>query len=463
MRWWKWIFALGLAGLWFGLGPLPESRDEKIETTVVAEVRTRLVRVEERLRVRRQVARDADLTRAQRATVGFFVALAGLAPLILLVPLLYWRRFAAARWRAFGYAFVGMLVFALSVFLFSRVVALLKQTAAVLSAKIDPQDALIQGVFSALQSRAADYVGPGPAPFGLDLERLEASLDFAFVQHFADALTALDPRLFAISATVLVVVERVVSWLPWLVSAAVVLLFAWSIRDVLLDSVRLPFHAVDPSRRGAWRTFWRTLWRALLDLIAALFSVLVVAPLFVISTYTMGILAYWSVTAVLQSNTATLAVADEVEGALAWVLACALAAFPIFLVCATAMAWLGSYLLVSRTHRLLRDRLRGEVRLHQHWRFWCFGLLAVCWLAILPTAWLALVVRGLDLALPAETKPSAGWVGVTLALAALVSTLGFAVVARLCGAWDALKLLVGIDRAAPPADPASESSAPATV
>ncbi|MBL8943922.1 MAG: hypothetical protein JNK45_12280, partial [Myxococcales bacterium] len=218
------------------------------------------------LRLEEKIAAKQDEKMATMSRLLGWLSLAGL--LLLLLPLSLRRKYPGQEAMLFKYSALAAGVCVAAIFLFSRVLLLLRGIQGALSSVTNPQVAVIDATFQVLDDNVEDLVDVGPMLIEAPLAQVAAGEQDSLPMAILDNVSKIneDITIFKTIARQFEGVFAMFGYLPIVLTVVAVVLFVLSIKPVILEIVALPGRvAAGEARAGdVVKEVFRTVGRELL-------------------------------------------------------------------------------------------------------------------------------------------------------------------------------------------------------
>lgn len=379
------------------------------------------------LRLEEKIAAKQDEKMATMSRLLGWLSLAGL--LLLLLPLSLRRKYPGQEAMLFKYSALAAGVCVAAIFLFSRVLLLLRGIQGALSSVTNPQVAVIDATFQVLDDNVEDLVDVGPMLIEAPLAQVAAGEQDSLPMAILDNVSKIneDITIFKTIARQFEGVFAMFGYLPIVLTVVAVVLFVLSIKPVILEIVALPGRvAAGEARAGdVVKEVFRTVGRELLAtlcLIGTLVVVTVISGVMLTLAVEPAIEAFlaYVFTALMYTIAAPefskFAVYASVMGAL------------MFLVLNVAAVLVTNVLFLGKAQKIFKRRFHERVPLSAHRRFWGWGSISLLWAQVLPILFVAGAREGIGALIDALTKgDDIPWSAVLLSGPAIL-VFGFVVV-----------------------------------
>jgi len=380
------------------------------------------------LRLEEKIAAKQDAKMATMSTVLGWVSLGGL--LLLFLPLALRKKYPGQDALLFKYSALAAGVCVVVVFLFSRVLLLLRGIQGALSSIANPQVAVIDASFQVLDDNVEDLVEVGPvlieAPLAQVASGEEDSLPLAIIQNIQRINE--DITIFKTIARQFEGVFAMFGYLPIVLTVVAVVLFVLSIKPVIMEIVSLPGRVASgqANAKEVVKQVFRAVGRELLAtlcLIGVLIFTTILSGIFLSMAVEPAIEAFlaYVFTSLLYTMAAPefskFVVYMSVMGAL------------LFLVLNIAVVLVTNVLFLGKVQKIFKRRFHDKVALGLHKRFWLWGTLALVWAQLLPLLFVAIAQEGVGKLIDALTSGDGDppWSAILLSGPAIL-VLGFIVV-----------------------------------
>lgn len=354
-------------------------------------------------RLEEKIAAKQDAKMATMSTVLGWVSLGGL--LLLFLPLALRKKYPGQDALLFKYSALAAGVCVVVVFLFSRVLLLLRGIQGALSSIANPQVAVIDASFQVLDDNVEDLVEVGPvlieAPLAQVASGEEDSLPLAIIQNIQRINE--DITIFKTIARQFEGVFALFGYLPIVLTVVAVVLFVLSIKPVIMEIVSLPGRVASgqANAKEVVKQVFRAVGRELLAtlcLIGVLIFTTILSGIFLSMAVEPAIEAFLAY--VFTSLLYTMASPEfskfvvylSVMGAL------------LFLVLNIAVVLVTNVLFLGKVQKIFKRRFHDKVPLGLHKRFWLWGTLALVWAQLLPLLFVAIAQEGVGKLIDALTS-----------------------------------------------------------
>jgi hypothetical protein len=378
-------------------------------------------------RLEEKIAAKQDEKMATMSQLLGWLSLGGL--LLLLLPLSLRRKYPGQEAMLFKYSALAAGVCVAAIFLFSRVLLLLRAIQGALSSVTNPQVAVIDATFQVLDDNVEDLVDVGPVLIEAPLAQVAAGEQDSLPMAILDNVSKIneDITIFKTIARQFEGVFALFGYLPIVLTVVAVVLFVLSIKPVILEIVALPGRVAAGEARAAdvVKEVFRTVGRELLATLC-LIGTHVVVTIFSGIMLTLAVepaieafLAY-VFTALMYTIAAPefskFAVYASVMGAL------------MFLVLNVAAVLVTNVLFLGKAQKIFKRRFHERVPLSAHRRFWGWGSLSLVWAQVLPILFVAGAREGIGALIDKLTEgDDIPWTAVLLSGPAIL-VFGFVIV-----------------------------------
>jgi hypothetical protein len=378
-------------------------------------------------RLEEKIAAKQDEKMATMSQLLGWLSLGGL--LLLLLPLSLRRKYPGQEAMLFKYSALAAGVCVAAIFLFSRVLLLLRAIQGALSSVTNPQVAVIDATFQVLDDNVEDLVDVGPVLIEAPLAQVAAGEQDSLPMAILDNVSKIneDITIFKTIARQFEGVFALFGYLPIVLTIVAVVLFVLSIKPVILEIVALPGRVAAGEARAAdvVKEVFRTVGRELLATLCLIIT-LVVVTIFSGIMLTLAVepaieafLAY-VFTALMYTIAAPefskFAVYASVMGAL------------MFLVLNVAAVLVTNVLFLGKAQKIFKRRFHERVPLSAHRRFWGWGSLSLVWAQVLPILFVAGAREGIGALIDKLTEgDDIPWTAVLLSGPAIL-VFGFVIV-----------------------------------
>jgi hypothetical protein len=355
-------------------------------------LRTQQEKVAERLEAKLAAKQEAKM--ATMSSVLGWVSLGGL--LLLLLPLSLRKKYPGQDALLFKYSALAAAVCVVVVFLFSRVLLLLRAIQGGLSSIANPQVAVIDASFTVLEDNIEDMVELGPmlieAPLAQVSSGEQDSLPLAIIDNISRINE--DITVFKSIARQFEGVFAMFGYLPIVLMVVAVVLFVLSIKPVIMEIVSLPSRVATGQVKASdvVKQVFRAVGRELLA--------------------TLCLIGVLVVTTILSGIMLSLAVEPAIEAFLAYVFTsllytvaspefsklavyCSVMGALLFLVLNIAVVLVVNVLFLGKAQKIFKRRFHDRVPLGAHRRFWGWGTLSLLWAQVLPLLFVAIAQEGI--------------------------------------------------------------------
>jgi len=354
-------------------------------------------------RLEEKIAAKQAAKMATMSSILGWLSLCGV--FLLLLPLALRKRDPGQDALLFRYSALAAGTFVVAVWLFSRVLLLLEAIQGALSSLTNPQVAVIDASFQVLEDNAADLVDVGPVLIEAPLAQVASGEQDSLPMAILDNVQRIDEdiTIFRTIARQFEGVFAMFGYLPIVLTIVAVVLFALSIKPILVEIVSLPGRVASGQATAAHvvRDVFRSIGReflATLCLIGALVVVTIFSGIMLSLAVEPAIEAFlaYVFTSVIYTVAAPefskLAVYASVMGAL------------LFLVLNVAIVLVANVLFLGKVQKIFKRKFHEEVPLGAHERFWGWGSLSLVWAQALPVIFVALAQEGIGKLIDAMTK-----------------------------------------------------------
>lgn len=396
-------------------------------------------------------------------------SLARIATILVLLPLLglflFFMPFGLSRKHPgkmgvlFRSSAIAAALFMVTGYLFAAVLLVLRIVQTTASNQVNPQIAIIRGAFSSLTNNIDKLSRIGPRLLEPTMQQLadqpeEGNLALALLENAQRFRRDVD--VFQNVASFFKWVSGLLGFLPNLLAVIAVALFAWTVRHVFIDIVRMPSEAASGSQGAVSGVAKGTVKRLGRELQVTFFQVL---ALFVI-TLLVGVLLNLTVAPAISSFLAeviaTFLYVQSVRGISRFMVYFALISTLVFLLLNVALSVVASTLFLGKTQKIFREKFHDGVPFKAHARFFKWGLIAVVWALVLPLIYVYIADRAIDAGVDQLVGRSPPW---TTALVIVPAALlgGWLLVFWAARGLKAIKFIATYKR------DTSQSPAPATL
>lgn len=345
-------------------------------------------------RLEEKIAAKQEAKMETMSSVLGWVSLGGL--LLILLPLGLRKKYPGQDALLFKYSALAAGVCVVVVFLFSRVLLLLRSIQGALSSVANPQVAVIDASFQVLDDNIEDMVELGPvlieAPLAQVASGEQDSLPLAIIENIQRINE--DITVFKTIARQFEGVFALFGYLPIVLTVVAVVLFILSIKPVIMEIVSLPGRVA--SGQADAKTVVKQVFRAVgRELLATLCLI--------------GVLIF---TTILSGIFLSMAVEPAIEAFLAYVFTSLMytVASPefskfvvymsvmgalLFLVLNIAVVLVTNVLFLGKVQKIFKRRFHDKVPLGMHKRFFGWGVLALVWAQLLPLLFVAIAQEGI--------------------------------------------------------------------
>lgn len=378
-------------------------------------------------RLEEKIAAKQDEKMATMSSLLGWLSLGGL--LLLLLPLSLRRKYPGQDAMLVKYSALAAGVCVVAIFLFSRVLLLLRGIQGALSSITNPQVAVIDATFQVLDDNVEDLVDVGPVLIEAPLAQVAAGEQDSLPMAILDNVSKIneDITIFKTIARQFEGVFALFGYLPIVLTIVAVVLFVLSIKPVILEIVALPGRVAAGEARAAdvVKEVFRTVGRELLAtlcLIGVLVVVTIVSGIMLTLAVEPAIEAFlaYVFTALMYTiaspEFSKFAVYASVMGAL------------MFLVLNVAAVLVTNVLFLGKAQKIFKRRFHERVPLSAHRRFWGWGSLSLVWAQVLPILFVAAAREGIGALIDTLTEgDDIPWSAVLLSGPAIL-VFGFVVV-----------------------------------
>ena len=354
-------------------------------------------------RLEEKIAAKQEAKMATLSSVLGWFSLAGL--LLLLLPLSLRKKYPGQEKLLFRYSAVAAGTFVVAVWLFSRVVLLLKAIQGGLSSLTNPQVVVVDATFTVLEDNVEDLVDVGPMLIEAPLAQVASGEQDSLPMAILDNVSRIgeDITVFENIARQFEGVFALFGYLPIVLTIVAVVLFMMSIRPVIAEIIALPARAAAGEANAAdvVKEVFRTIGRELLATLC-LVGVLVVVTIFsgimlslAVEPAIEAFLAYVFTSVIYTMAVpefSKLAVYLSVMGAL------------LFLVLNVAIVLVANVLFLGKVQKIFRRKFHDKVAVSAHRRFWSVATLSLVWAHVLPVVFVAIAQAGIGELVDAMTE-----------------------------------------------------------
>ncbi|MDJ0973287.1 MAG: hypothetical protein QNJ98_02345 [Planctomycetota bacterium] len=220
---------------------------------------------------RRTMARHAQTS---DVLSRIFDALRLASLVLLLLPLVYWRRYAGRRKAFTAYCVLAALMLSVMFQLMGGLLRVAVDLSTYAGSRVNPQHAMLDAAFDLAETRLADWVAPeteGGLPVGPTMEAIESSESGDFLVQLLENLQYFDVEALRLVIDAAYVIHHVFGMIPHLIPVLVSLLFIITTRFLFLRIASMPMRAM----RGEAKVGRAALKLALVTWIRELGAVLV--------------------------------------------------------------------------------------------------------------------------------------------------------------------------------------------
>jgi hypothetical protein len=345
-------------------------------------------------RLEEKIAAKQEAKMATLSSILGWISLLGL--FLLLMPLPLRKKYPGQDKLLLEYSALAAGTFIVAVWLFSRVVLLLKAIQGALSSLTNPQVAVIDATFSVLENNAEDLVDLGPTLIEAPLAQVASGEQDSLPMAILDNISRIneDITVFKNIARQFEGVFALFGYLPIVLTIVAVVLFVVSIKPVIVSIVAMPGRVAAGEAKAAEvvKDVFRTVGRELLAtlcLIGALVVVTIFSGIMLSLAVEPAIEAFlaYVFTSVIYTMAAPefskFAVYTSVTGAL------------LFLVLNVAIVLVANVLFLGKMQKIFKRRFHDKVPVGAHKRFWGWGSLSLVWAHVLPVVFVAIAQEGI--------------------------------------------------------------------
>lgn len=370
-------------------GMSKEEYIELLEQVLVAQKEKVEARLEEKIAAKQAAKMDT------MSSVLGWVSLSGF--LLLLLPLGLRKKYPGQEKLLFKYSAIAAGLCVVAMFLFSRVLLLLRVIQAALSSVTNPQVAVIDGAFQVLEDNAADIADFGPvlieAPLAQVASGEQDNLPLAIIDNISRINE--DITVFKTIARQFEGVFAMFGYLPIVLTIVAVVLFLLSLKPVITDIAAMPGKVASGEAKAGdvIKAVFRNIGRELLAtlcLIGALIVVTIFSGIMLTQAVQPAVEAFLAyvftslIYTVVAPEFSKFVVYASVLGAI------------LFLVLNIAVVLVTNVLFLGKLQKIFKRRFHDKVKLSAFKRFWGWGSLAFVWAQVLPIAFVAGAQEGVD-------------------------------------------------------------------
>ena len=360
-------------------------------------------------RLEEKIAAKQEAKMATLSSILGWLSLLGL--FLLLMPLGLRKKYPGQDKLLLKYSAVAACTFVVAVWLFSRVVLLLKAIQGALSSLTNPQVAVIDATFTVLENNVEDLVEVGPVLIEAPLAQVASGEQDSLPMAILDNIQRIneDVTVFKNIARQFEGVFALFGYLPVVLTIVAVVLFALSIKPVIVSIVAMPGRVAAGEAKAAdvVKDVFRTIGReflATLCLIGALVVVTIFSGIMLSLAVEPAIEAFlaYVFTSVIYTMAAPefskFAVYMSVMGAL------------LFLVLNVAIVLVANVLFFGKVQKIFKRKFHDQVPVGAHKRFWGWGSLSLVWAHVLPVVFVAIAQEGIGKLVDSMTSgPDINW------------------------------------------------------
>lgn len=191
-------------------------------------------------------------TRARHATTGrilsgIFELLRWSSLLLLLLPLVYWRRYAGRRLAFSGYCVLAALMLSVMFQLMGGLLRVAVDISTFAGSRVNPQHAMLDAAFDLAERRVEAWVAPateGGLPIGPTLASVETSSSGDFVVRLLENLQYFDVEALRLVINASHLIHQLFGLVPHLIPVLVSLLFIITTRFLFMRIASMPLRAM---------------------------------------------------------------------------------------------------------------------------------------------------------------------------------------------------------------------------
>lgn len=207
-----------------------------------------------------------------------FMVLIGCSFLLLLLPLIYWRRYKGRRRRFTAYCLLAAVLLAFTFFVFQVLVVGVARASSGIVGAVNPQQPMLDAALDHAETHLETWIQPpgeGGVPLGPTMDDMRDPGEGDFVSRFVDNLRYLDLEALTRVAQATQVVYVLLGFGPNVGALLITVVFLLTMGFVFRALLVLPFRGAEGETRAgraATKLALRSLWRELLAVMVFTFS-----------------------------------------------------------------------------------------------------------------------------------------------------------------------------------------------
>ncbi len=348
-------------------------------------------------RMEKKMARGAAKKMHQFAVgIGVF-SLAGL--LLLLIPLVMRKRYPGQGKTLFKYSALAAVTFFVTVNLFGAVLLGMRTAQGALGDSTNPSLAIAKGTFDTLDHNADEFLTMGKYLFVPTLQQLQGNSDeqpSVLILENGQKLIR-SAHVFVTIAKLFSKLDVVFKFLPIVLFAVTMLLFALALRPTLIAIVKLPMRAA-AGEAGVGREVARgAMLRVWGELKVTLCTIGVLAVFTLLSGFILGQIVGPALYALLSYFSMAVSYLQFVEGANPGMVFLALFAVILFLGFNLATLILSLSFFLGRSQKIFQGRFDRGIPIARQQHFFKWGVPAVILVQVFPWLFVVVAAKMLDL------------------------------------------------------------------
>ena len=344
-------------------------------------------------RMLEKIEKKSDERMDKIGTLISWFSLAGL--LLLFMPLVFRKKYPGYGKAMFKYSALAAVTFIVTVNLFGMVVMVFRTVQSSVGTATNPQIAIAESFFDALDNNVDMLTTMGKELFGPTLQQLDSDSDaqpMAILIENGQKVIK-DADVFVQIAKGFKKLDVVFGILPTLMLLLTMVLFILAIKPTLIEIVRLPIEAAQGRAQGK-AVVKRALRRIGGELLATLCTLGVLIVLTILAGTILGRVVMPAIEGLLQYFTLAVIYLQFVEGASSGLVFVMLFSMILFLVMSLVAVIAGMTMFLGKAQKIFQRKFNDRVPLREHKRFWKWGTVSllvaqiVPWLYLLGAQWL---------------------------------------------------------------------------
>lgn len=305
---------------------------------------------------------------------------------LIILPLVYRKRFPGKGRVLWKYSALAALLFFVTVNLFSGVLSVLRVGQIAAGGLTNPQVQLVSVAFDVIDEKAEDLAPMGPVLIEPTLAALDANSEDPLPVMLLNNVTrfANELKVFGTVARFFKRLDWAFGYVPVILSFVTVAVFMSGLRPTLTAIVQLPLRAASGEQGVAREVAVATLKRVGRELLATLAIMVVLVVVMV----TAGSILSHALAPALEAFIAYLGVAffyvQLIPDASSTAVLIALGGTVLFLVLDLAVVLVAAALFVGKAHKIFQRRFHDKQPLGAHRRFWGWGTLSLIYALAFP-------------------------------------------------------------------------------